>query len=77
MRRRTERASEEPRIFSHIVEFRSHPKADGKVGVARRKVGKGGLRETRLKNNTIRKSATDMYISYITGITQAFPQALL
>ena len=30
-RRRTERASEEPRIFSHILEFRSHPMADGKL----------------------------------------------
>ena len=43
--------------FSHTLKFRSHPKADGKVDVARRKVGKGGLRETRLKIYTIRLKA--------------------
>ena len=34
--------------FSHALTFRSRPMADGKVGIARRKVGKADLRETRL-----------------------------
>ena len=51
--------------FSHTLKFRSHPKADGKVDVARRKVGKGGLRETRLKIYTIRR---------LHGVPELFPR---